>query len=165
CPPQGRSAESHLTAFGDVAQKTVRAALWGFFAATGKRAITLVGLIPLARLLAPHDFGLLDFSMVYITFAETIGDLGSSMALVYWPNRREEAAQACFIINVVAGVFWCIVSFLLAPYIATFFNAPNGVLIVRVLSPALLIKFLGNTHDALAQKDLRFRARTIPELS
>jgi PST family polysaccharide transporter len=154
-----------MTAAGEVAHKTVRAALWGFVAALGKRAITLLGLIPLAHLLAPHDFGLLDFSMVYITFAETIGDLGSSTALVYWPDRRKDAAQATFIINIVAGIFWCVVSLLAAPYIAHFFNAPNGTLIVRVLSPALLIKFLGNTHDALAQKDMRFRARTIPELS
>lgn len=149
----------------DVAQKTVRAALWAFLAATGKRVFTLLGLIVLARILAPHDFGLLGFSMLYVTFAETIGDFGSSMALVYWPDRREDAAQTTFIINVAAGIFWCVVSFLLAPYIASFFHAPHGIAIVRALSPALLIKFLGNTHDALAQKDLRFRARTIPELS
>jgi PST family polysaccharide transporter len=154
-----------MTAAADVAQKTVRAALWAFVAATGKRVITLLGLILLARILAPHDFGLLGFSMLYVTFAETIGDFGSSMALVYWPDRRDDAAQTTFIINVVAGIFWCVVSLLLAPYIAAFFHAPHGVAIVRALSPALLIKFLGNTHDALAQKDLRFRARTIPELS
>ncbi|MDQ6799437.1 MAG: lipopolysaccharide biosynthesis protein [Acidobacteriota bacterium] len=154
-----------MTSPADVAQKTVRAALWAFVAATGKRVFTLVGLILLARILAPHDFGLLGFSMLYITFAEMIGDFGSSMALVYWPDRREDAAQTTFIINVIAGVFWCVVSLLLAPYIANFFHAPHGIAIVRALSPALLIKFLGNTHDALAQKDLRFRARTIPELS
>ena len=154
-----------MTAAADVAQKTVRAALWAFVAATGKRVFTLLGLILLARILAPHDFGLLGFSMLYVTFAEMIGDFGSSMALVYWPDRREDAAQTTFIINVAAGIFWCVVSFLLAPYIAAFFHAPHGIAIVRALSPALLIKFLGNTHDALAQKDMRFRARTIPELS
>jgi O-antigen/teichoic acid export membrane protein len=154
-----------MTAAADVARKTVRAALWAFVAATGKRIFTLVGLVLLARILAPHDFGLLGFSMLYVTFAEMIGDFGSSMALVYWPDRREDAAQTTFIINVAAGIFWCIVTLLLAPYIASFFHAPHGVAIVRALSPALLIKFLGNTHDALAQKDLRFRARTIPELS
>jgi PST family polysaccharide transporter len=149
----------------DTGRKTVRAVLWAFFAATGKRVVTLVGLTVLARILAPHDFGLLGFAMLYITFAETIGDFGSSMALVYWPDRRDDAAQVTFVINVVAGIFWGVVTLLLAPYIANFFHAPHGVAIVRALSPALLLKFLGNTHDALAQKDLRFRARSIPELA
>jgi O-antigen/teichoic acid export membrane protein len=52
----------------------------------------------------------------------------------------------------------------MAPYIAAFFRNPEATAIVRVLAVAFLIKFLGNTHDALAQKDLRFRARLVPEL-
>ncbi|HEX8172040.1 MAG TPA: lipopolysaccharide biosynthesis protein [Thermoanaerobaculia bacterium] len=149
----------------DVGRQTVRAAAWGFVAAMGKRVLTLVGLALLARVLAPHDFGLLGFGMMYITFAEIIGDLGSVMTLIYWPERRDDAAQTTFIINVAAGIFWSVVSFLLAPYIAVLFHAPAAAPYVRVLSITTLIKFLGNTHDALAQKDLRFRARTIPELA
>lgn len=144
---------------------TARAALWAFLGTAGSRAITLVGLALLARLLAPREFGLLAFAMVYITYAETIGDLGSGMALVYWPDRRDDAAQVTFMINAVAGVLWCLVTIAIAPWVADFFNAPNGAPLVRVLGLSFILKYLGNTHDALAQKDLRFRARIIPEVS
>lgn len=144
---------------------TARAALWAFLGTAGSRAITLVGLALLARLLAPREFGLLAFAMVYITYAETIGDLGSGMALVYWPDRRDDAAQVTFMVNAVAGVLWCLITFAIAPWVADFFNAPNGAPIVRVLGLSFILKYLGNTHDALAQKDLRFRARIIPEVS
>ena len=30
--------------------------------------------------------------MAYITYAETIGDLGSGVALIYWPDRRDEVS-------------------------------------------------------------------------
>ena len=141
-----------------------RAAVWAFLAVTGTRIITLGSLSVLARLLAPKEFGLLAFALVYITYAETIGDLGTAVALIYWKERREEAAQATFIINVAMGLGWCLLTLLLAPFVAEFFHNPNAVSIVRVLSVGFLIKFLGNTHDALAQKDLRFRARAIPEV-
>lgn len=148
-----------------VGGRTLRAAGWAFLSTAGSKAITLVGLALLARLLAPREFGLLAFAMVYITYAETIGDLGSGMALIYWPERREEAAQVTFVINLLAGIFWCGLTIVIAPFIADFFNAPEGAPLVRWLAIGFILKYLGNTHDALTQKDLRFRARLIPDVA
>lgn len=145
--------------------RTLNAAVWAFLATAGTRLITLLSLAVLARLLAPRDFGLLAFALVYITYAETIGDLGTTVALIYWPERRDDAAQVTFVTNVAMGVFWCALTLVLAPAIAAFFRNPGAADIVRVLAFAFILKFLGNTHDALAQKDLRFRARAIPELA
>jgi PST family polysaccharide transporter len=144
---------------------TARAAVWAFLATAGAKVITLASLALLARLLAPREFGLLAFALVYITYAETIGDLGSGVALVYWPDRREDAAQVTFAVNAIAGVFWFLLTMLIAPWVADFFNAPNGAPIVRVLGIAFILRYLGNAHDALSKKDLRFRARFVPELS
>ncbi len=148
-----------------VGSKTARAAIWAFLSTAGSKGVTLIGLALLARLLAPNEFGLLAFAMVYITYAEAIGDLGTGTALVYWPDRREEAAQATFIINTVAGIGWCLVTLAIAPWVAEFFNAKDGTPIIQVIAFSFIIKFLGNTHDALLQKDLRFRARMVPDLS
>lgn len=144
---------------------TARAAVWAFLATAGAKLITLVGLALLARLLAPREFGLLAFALVYITYAETVGDLGSGMALVYWPDRRDDAAQVTFVVNAAAGVLWFLITLLIAPWVADFFNAPNGAPIVRALGIGFILKYLGNAHDALSKKELRFRARLIPELS
>ena len=149
----------------DVGRKTVRAAAWGFVAASAKRVVTLIGLTLLARLLSPREFGLVGFAFVYLTFVEVAGNFGTGNALIYWPDRRDDAAQTTFIINAVAGLAWCLMTIAVAPLIADFFNEPHGTAILRVLAVTTLIKFLGNTHDALAQKDLRFRARSIPELA
>lgn len=146
------------------AQTTARAAVWAFASTAGAKAITLIGLSVLAHLLAPREFGLFAFALVYITYVETIGDLGSGMALVYWPDRRDDAAQVTFVVNAIAGVLWCAATIALAPAIAAFFNTPSGVPIVQALGWTFILKYLGNTHDALAQKDLRFRARLLPDL-
>ncbi|HUP50650.1 MAG TPA: lipopolysaccharide biosynthesis protein [Thermoanaerobaculia bacterium] len=143
---------------------TLRAAGWAFAATAGTRLVTLAGLAVLARLLAPGDFGLLAFALVYITYAETVGDFGTTVALIYWPERRDDAAQVTFVMNTAMGMGWFLLTLALAPAIAAFFENPDAAPIVRLLAFAFLIKFLGNTHDGLAQKDLRFRARAIPEL-
>jgi O-antigen/teichoic acid export membrane protein len=148
-----------------VGRLTARAAVWAFLATAGSRVITLIGLILLARLLAPAEFGLIAVALVYITYAETIGDLGTGMALVYWPDRRHDAAQVTFIINLVAGVLWCLLTLLLAPLVADFSNAPASTAVIQILGISFIVRYLGNTHDALAQKDLRFRARMIPEVA
>ncbi|HEX2059421.1 MAG TPA: lipopolysaccharide biosynthesis protein [Thermoanaerobaculia bacterium] len=144
---------------------TIRAAAWAFVSTAGAKVITLVGLALLARLLAPGEFGLLAFALAYITYADTIGDLGAGPALVYWPDRRDDAAQVTFLVSIASGLFWCLSTIALAPFIADFFNAPEGTRIVQALSLGFVLKYLGNTHDALAQKDLRFRAHVIPDLS
>ena len=69
-----------------------------------------------------------------------------------------------FIINVAAGLFWCGTTFLLAPFIADLFNAPQGTNIVRALSAIFFVKYLGNTHYALMRKDLRFKSVAVPEV-
>lgn len=143
---------------------TARAAVWAFVSTAGTKLITLAGLALLARILAPREFGLLAFAMTYIATAETIGDLGSGVALVYWPDRRDDAAQVTFLINAIGGLFWCALTLVLAPFVANFFQSPSGTPIVRLLAVSFILKFLGNTHDALAQKDLAFRARLIPDL-
>ena len=149
----------------DFGRTTARAATWAFLSGSGTKIVTLVGLTLLARLLAPAEFGLLAFAMTYIVYVDTIADLGSGTALIYWPDRRDDAAQVTFIINVAAGLFWCGLTFALAPFIADLFNAPQGTAIVRALSGTFFIKYLGNTHDALMRKDLRFHSAAVPEVS
>ncbi|HVT44090.1 MAG TPA: lipopolysaccharide biosynthesis protein [Thermoanaerobaculia bacterium] len=148
-----------------IGRSTARAALWAFAATAAAKTITLVGLAILARFLAPHEFGLLAFALVYITYAETIGDLGTGVALIYWPDRKSDAAQVTFLINLVMGIAWCLVTLAIAPGVARFFQTEAGEPIIQVLAIGFLIRFLGNTHDALAQKELRFRARLVPEVA
>lgn len=139
--------------------------VWAFAGTVASRLLWLGALALLARLLTPRDFGLLAFALVYVTYVETIADLGTGAALVYWPGRRDEAARVTFVSNALAGLFWCAVTLLAAPWIAGFFHSPEGVPILRALAFAFPLKFLGTTHDALCQREMRFRLRLVPELA
>lgn len=137
---------------------------WTITAMVATRLVTLAGLAALARLLAPDDFGLLAFALAYITYVTAIGDLGTGMALIYWPSEKGDAAQATFVISVVAGWIWLGGTVLLAPAIAAFFGSPAGVSVLIAIAWSVPIQAFGGTHDALCRKSLRFRAWLVPEL-
>lgn len=149
----------------ELGRSTARAAGWALLATAGARVVSLVSLVVLARLLAPRDFGLLAVALVYITYVETIGDLGTGSALIYWPDRRREAADVTFVTSLLAGLLWFAFTWLAAPFVADFFNNPDGTAIIRALAWSFPIKYLGNAHDALAQKELHFRKRMVAELA
>lgn len=150
---------------GGLATASARGMTWAFAATFGGRAILLVALAVLARILSPEDFGLVAFALVFILYADTVGDLGTSVALIHWPDRRRDAAQLTFIVNLVMGVVWFTLAYLLAGQVADFFGNPAGEPILKALAWSFPIRALGNTHDALIQKDLRFRARLLPEVA
>lgn len=147
-----------------LATTTVWSLMWAFLATAGAKLSWLVALALLARILSPEEFGLFAFGLVYVTYAETVGDLGTGSALVYTPRRVEESAQVTFLFNLAMGAFWFTVTQLAAPWVADFFNNPAGEPILRALAWSFVIKGLGNTHDALCRKRMRFKARLVPEL-
>lgn len=149
---------------GRLATASARGVGWAFAATIGGRALLLVAMAVLARILAPEDFGLVAFALVFILYADTVGDLGTSVALIHWPDRRDDAAQLTFLVNLATGVLWFVLAHLLAGPVAAFFGSPAGEPILKALAWSFPIRALGNTHDALVQKDLRFRARMWPEL-
>lgn len=147
-----------------LAGSTARGMAWALAASVSGRAIAAIALIVLARLLTPEDFGLVAIALVVITYLETVGDLGAGAALVYWPRRQDDAAQLAFFINLAAGLAWGISMFLAAPWLAGFFDRPDSVWILRAMAVTFPVKALGNAHDMLLQKHLRFRERMLPEV-
>lgn len=146
-----------------LARATAWGVVWAFVATALSRSAWLAALAVLARLLAPEEFGLFAFGLVFLTYVETIGDLGTGTALIHWPRRTGDAAHVTFYLNLGMGLFWFALAQAAAPWVAAFFRNPDGEPVIRVLAVSFLLKALGNTHDALCQKELRFRARLVPE--
>ena len=162
-PMRGRTG-SRRDAAG-VGREAARGVAWAFVATIATRLVTLLSLAVLARVLAPADFGLLAFALVFLTYLDVIGDLGTGAALIYWPDRQEDVAQLTFIVSMITGLAWMALTLALAPAVADFFDSPNGTPVLRALALSFPLRALGNTHDALLQRELRFRARALPELA
>jgi PST family polysaccharide transporter len=141
-----------------------RGFLWAAASTMAAKAISLAALAVLARLLAPAEFGQFAVALLCLTYLETIADLGTGMALLYWPDRVRDAARVTFVVNLVMGTLLTALTFVTAPLIAAFFHSPGSEPLLRALAWSFLLRGLGNTHDALCRKQLRFKARFVPEL-
>lgn len=148
---------------GTLGRAAGRGAAWALLSTVLARSISLLALAVLARLLTPEDFGVVALALVFITYAETVGDLGAGAALIYWPGQRQAAARTAFWVGFAMGWGWWLVAQLAAPWLAAFFHEAEAENLLRVLAFIFPIKALANTHDALCQKDLRFRRRMVAE--
>ncbi len=147
-----------------IAQQTIKGMAWAYTVFFGGRLLTMLSTAILARLLLPVDFGLIGYALLLLNFIEATRDFGIKDALIYSSDRIEDSADTAFLLNIAIGLAQYVVSFLLAPLALNFIDDPRIVMMLRVMSLTFVFNAFGNTHDALLQKELKFRLRYLPDL-
>lgn len=146
--------------------RTLRGMVWAYGSYTVIRVLVLVFTAILARILSPADFGVVSLALIFIALTETFYDLGLTSALVILDKETaEDRADSVFIANFAVGVVLALIATVLSPLAAEFFDEPALLGLLPVLSLTLVIRTVGNTHYALAQRALDFRSRTLAEIS
>jgi teichuronic acid exporter len=143
--------------------KTINALSWSFIEYSWVHGIRfLVGII-LARLLFPEQFGLIGMLGIFIAVAQVFLDSGFGAALI----QRQEITQvhicSIFYFNIVIGILATIILFLIAPWVAVFYNQPLLEPMMQVFSIRILIDSLGIIHATTLTKKIDFK--TISKIS
>lgn len=134
---------------------------WIGIAYTTQRILTAISGIILARLLNPHDFGLMALALTTVAFTGILGSFGTKDALIYQKDRIQEAANTTFYLNIALGLFYASITFFLAPTLATFFNEPDAENIIRAMSLFFLFNYFGLTSMIMLQKEIEYFKKTI----
>jgi O-antigen/teichoic acid export membrane protein len=149
-----------------IGARTVRGMFWAYGSFVAGRSLTLVSTAILARLLDPRDFGLVALALVFTAFLETVADLGLSQALVVTPDAQVlERADTVFLASIGLGAALTAVVAGLGPVTALFFHQSALSWLMGLLGMNFLLRALGSTHYALAEKRIDFRARTRAEVA
>lgn len=149
-----------------IGARTLRGMFWAYGSFVAGRSLTLVSTAILARLLDPRDFGLVALALVFTALLETIADLGFSQALVITPEEEVlERADTVFASSVAIGAALTALIAALGPLMASFFDQPELVWLMPLLGSNFLLRSLGSTHYALAEKRIDFRSRTQAEVA
>lgn len=140
--------------------------LWAYGSFVGGRLLVLGATVVLARLLTPAEFGLVALALIFITLLERASDLGVTQALIVADERDVEArAETAFVVAVGLGAALSFVTAAIAPLAADFFDDERLVALLPLLGLVFLLRALGITHYALAQKRIDFRSRTAAEIA
>ena len=127
--------------------------------------VQLASTILLARLLGPHDFGLVAMVLALTGFAPMLIDLGTSDAASQKMQISRVEVSTLFWLNVAVGVLLTLLLISGSPFIARFFGEPYLTGIAIVLSTQFIMLALSTQHYALMRRAMQFRRLAMIDIS
>lgn len=118
----------------ELKSKTINSLKWSAIERLLVQAIQLLIMLVLARLLGPEAFGLVGLLAIFIAIGQTFTDSGFSSALIRKLDRNETDFSTTFYFNIIVSIFFYLIFFLLAPFVADFYSQPELVSLMRVMS-------------------------------
>jgi O-antigen/teichoic acid export membrane protein len=150
--------------YQEVTKKATRSMGWTYLSFGLSKILNIVTVSILAHLLAPEYFGLVALATLTIDYLSVLNDLGLGAALIQRRQNIDDAANIAFTLNLLVGIILTLITFVIAPYVAIFFNEPEVNPILRWLGFTFLLTSFGSVHNVLLQRELNFRKKIIPEL-
>ncbi len=148
----------------DLAHSAARGALVTMAAQAARIVLQLVSVVVLARLLSPHDYGLLAIALVVVGLGEIFRDFGLTSASVQAPTLSTGQRDNLFWVNSALGLVLAGIVFISAGPIASVSDTPELSGIVRTLSSVFVINGFATQYRAQLMRALRFKALAITDV-
>jgi teichuronic acid exporter len=116
--------------------------------------------VVLARLLLPSDYGLIGIIIVFTSFIQLFSDGGFTNALIFKQDRTEVDFSTIFYFNIFVSVFFYLILFFLAPYIAVYFDNDILIILIRIIGISVILNSLSFIHKTKLNIDLNFKLQT-----
>ncbi len=143
----------------------IAGAKWTAISSSASALIQFGQLAILARLLQPSDFGLMAMVVLMLNFAEQYLDAGVSNAIIHRQEPSREQLSSLYWVNIIVGWLMFGAMVVSAPLAAALFHEPRLNSLVPLAALIFLIGPLGSQFQILLQKELRFRTRSIIEMT
>lgn len=145
-------------AYAGLGEQSVRSGAL-FVAARGLNAAIQIGsTLCLARLLSPHDYGLVAMVSAAVGFAPMLIDLGTADAAVQKPKITQGEVSSLFWLNMIIGGGFTLTLACCSPLIAWFYHEPAVEKVALLSSLTFLFTALSIQHYSLLRRAMRFQA-------
>lgn len=130
---------------------------WKLMERGGTQGIQFIVSIILARLLSPEEYGIIAIVMVFILLANVFVESGFNTALIQKKDADEVDFSSVLYLSLgVATILYGII-FISAPFIASFYDQPILVKVLRVLSITLFIGAFNSIQNAFVARNMLFK--------
>lgn len=137
--------------------KTIKGIIWSSVENLSTRGVKFLVMLIIARILTPKDYGLVGMLAIFISVSDTLVNSGFSQALIRKQNRTETDNCTVFYFNIGVGLALYIILFLIAPWIADFYEEPQLEELMRVLGIVVIIHSLAVVQRAILTQAINFR--------
>lgn len=138
-------------------KRSLQAGLWLTFYRGFSKGAGLIKTIIVARILSPQQFGLFGVVSIGLNLFETFSETGIESALIHQKEIKAVDISTAWVILLVRSFLISLVLFLVAPFIASFFNVPEVVPFIRVISIVPIIRSLRNPQIVFFKRNLDFK--------
>lgn len=134
---------------------------WTFIDQILSQIIFLVFSIFLARILTPSMYGIVGMVTIFSNFAILFIDLGFSAALIQKKEVTPAHFSSVFWLNLGIGVFMYSLFYISAPFISTFYNQPELIVLIRIICLAFIVTSFSSVQANILIKELQFKKKVI----
>jgi teichuronic acid exporter len=147
-----------------LSSKVLTAIRWTAGVRMVSQAFTWATTLVVIRLLTPADYGLLAISTIFLSLLAMLADAGIGPVLVQKHELNQRELRQAFGMILVLHLVLAIGLLASAAYIAHFFEEPRLTAIVCVVAAQLFINAFIIIPNALLQRALEFRKRSLLDL-
>lgn len=131
--------------------------VWKFAERTASQGVSFVVSVVLARLLLPHEFGVIAMIQIFLTIANVFVISGFSSSLIQKKDADDLDFSSILYCSLLLSIFIYIILFILSPYISVFYNQPQLENVTKVLGLTLLISAYNSVQQAWVSRHMRFK--------
>jgi PST family polysaccharide transporter len=150
---------------GDIKCKAAKGLAWVTLYSAMARIIQLLGMMVLAGILEPQDFGAFELANALVIGLVMLRELGFTPALVQIQDEVERAFRASTMAIPLLGLTVYALIFLLAPYYSRLVADDSLIPLVKVAGLVAPFSALGIVPAVYLQRQLQFSKKVLPELS
>lgn len=137
--------------------KTKKGIYWTFFNQFSNDGLSFFVGIIMARILSPSDYGITALPSVFLAIAGVLVHSGFGSALIRKPKVTEEDLSTAFYYSWAVGITCYLSLFITAPYIASFFDTPILVSLIRITALTFLWGPLSTPQTVIMRRRLDFK--------
>ena len=144
---------------------TGKAVGWKLLERFGVQGVQFVLQIVLARILSPEHYGALSVMVIFTTLANVFIQTGFNTSLIQGKDVEEEDYSSVFWVSLMITAVLYAAIFFATPLIANFYNMPDIIGPMRVISLMLFPGALNSIQLAKVSREMNFKKVFISNLS
>jgi teichuronic acid exporter len=138
---------------------------WMLLSKLGSQLIIWSSTILVMRILKPEDYGLIAMATILVGLLTMVNEMGLGQAIVQAKDVSDYEIRQCFglvmLVNSCSYVLLCALS----PLVSWFFDDERLITIIPIIGIQFLIQIFVVIPSAMLDRGLRFRERSIYELT
>lgn len=141
----------------NIKSKVINSLFWKFAERIGVQGTQFIISIVLARLLLPQDYGVIALTTIFISIANIFVQSGFGTALIQKADVDDSDFCTVFYFNLLISIVVYGVLYMLAPFMARFYNMDIFVNVLRVISLSIIIDAIAIIQKTTLEKNLQFK--------